>query len=123
MFRWLSKSLGLIRDDPTPQTEYDPVYGLPRRAVEEWLARNPQLKEEHELLEWLARNPPLRREYEEARRQGLVTRGAAPHVLPARRESRHSVNAGCRVKSGRGGSDPEGCARPPCGTGRPPTRR
>jgi hypothetical protein len=37
-----------------PDVEYDPVYGLPRRSVEEWLARNPR----------------LRKEYEAARRQG-----------------------------------------------------
>lgn len=78
MFRWLLKSLGFIRDDSTQQTEYDPVYGLPRRSLDEWLARNPQLREEYEVLEWLARNPPLRREYEEARKQGFVTPGGRP---------------------------------------------
>jgi hypothetical protein len=57
--------------EPTP-TEYDPVYGLPRRAVEEWLARNPRLRQEYEVEEWLNRNPPLRAEYEAARRQGKV---------------------------------------------------
>ena len=80
MFRWLLKSLGFIRDDSTQRTEYDPVYGLPRRSLDEWLARTPQLREEYEALEWLARNPPLRREYEEARKQGLVTRAGRPRL-------------------------------------------
>ncbi len=29
---------------------YDPVYGLPRLAVEEWLAHNPKLREEYEAV-------------------------------------------------------------------------
>src|SRR3954469_16343395 len=29
---------------------YDPVYGLPRRAVEEWLARNPAIRDEYEAV-------------------------------------------------------------------------
>ena len=28
--------------------EYDPVYGLPGRALDEWLARNPALREEYD---------------------------------------------------------------------------
>lgn len=74
MFRRLLKLLGFSRDDPIPQPEYDPVYALPRRSLEEWLARNPQLRKEYEVQEWLARNPSLRREYEEARKQDLVPR-------------------------------------------------
>jgi hypothetical protein len=72
MFRRLLKLLGFSRDDSIPQPEYDPVYGLPRRSLEEWLARNPQLREEYEVLAWLARNPSLRQEYEVARKQGLI---------------------------------------------------
>jgi hypothetical protein len=30
--------------------EYEPVYGLPKRSVEEWLARNPQLRERYERM-------------------------------------------------------------------------
>jgi hypothetical protein len=33
--------------DPV-RDRYDPVYGLPRRAVEEWLARNPGIRDEYE---------------------------------------------------------------------------
>jgi hypothetical protein len=78
MLWWLWKTCGFGRNGSTHEAKYDPVYGLPRRSVEEWLARNPQLREEYEVQEWLARNPPLRREYEETWRQGLVTRGGRP---------------------------------------------
>ena len=54
MLRWLSKSFGFGNDGcarkPEQEPEYDPVYGLPRRAVEDWLARNPRLREEYERL-------------------------------------------------------------------------
>jgi hypothetical protein len=56
----------------SPPTEYDPVYGLPKRAVEEWLARNPRLREKHEVEEWLVVNPPLQKEHEASLRQRSV---------------------------------------------------
>ncbi len=45
---------------------FDPVYGLPKHAIDEWLARNPKLREEYELQQWLDQNPPLRKQYEAA---------------------------------------------------------
>ena len=54
------------------QAEFDPVYGLSKRAVEEWLARNPRLWPQYATALWLVRNPPLRTEYEAARRRGLA---------------------------------------------------
>ncbi len=78
--RWLASAPGRSgtgeRDGPADQPEpappeYEPVYGLPRRAIEAWLARNPRLRKEYE-EEWLDRNPPLRAEHEAARRQGEV---------------------------------------------------
>jgi GrpB-like predicted nucleotidyltransferase (UPF0157 family) len=50
MLRWLLKTLGHDKARPAQHPEYEPVYGLPRRAVEEWLARNPRLREEYERL-------------------------------------------------------------------------
>ena len=46
--------------------EYDPVYGLPRLAVLEWLARNPGPAESttYEVEEWLAHVPALREEFD-----------------------------------------------------------
>jgi osmotically-inducible protein OsmY len=44
----LRRVFGMAAEPPSPHEEYDPIYGLPRRAVEEWLARNPQLSEEHD---------------------------------------------------------------------------
>jgi hypothetical protein len=48
MIQALCKLLGISVDPASLHTEYEPVYGLPKRAVEEWLARNPQLNEEYE---------------------------------------------------------------------------
>jgi hypothetical protein len=46
VWKQLGRLLGLA-DQPSPaDTEYDPVYGLPLRAVDEWLARNPRLREQ-----------------------------------------------------------------------------
>jgi hypothetical protein len=69
MLQYLRRLLGLGGESPPWPNEYEPVYGLPRQAVEEWLARNPRLREEYEVEAWLARNPPLRAEYEAAVRQ------------------------------------------------------
>lgn len=38
-----------ITGQRTTDTQYDPVYGLPRHRVEEWLARNPRLSEQYEV--------------------------------------------------------------------------
>lgn len=61
------KFLGFSSDAPIPQPEYDPVYGLPRRSLEEWLARNPQLREEYEVL---AGSPAILRSDGSTRRRG-----------------------------------------------------
>ena len=82
MWNWLAKLFGKQDGPASPPVEYDPVYGLPRRAVEEWLARNPQLREEYKVREWLARNPPLNEDYEAAlRRRIAALRGGRILVL------------------------------------------
>jgi hypothetical protein len=43
----LLKLVGLSNGSDFTRDEYDPVYGLPRRAVDEWVARNPTLKTEY----------------------------------------------------------------------------
>jgi hypothetical protein len=30
-------------------SRFEPIYGLPRRSLDEWLARNPQLRKEYEI--------------------------------------------------------------------------
>jgi hypothetical protein len=40
--------LGTAPASTPAEAEFDPVYGLPWRAVREWLDRNPQLMEEYE---------------------------------------------------------------------------
>lgn len=38
--------LGLGDHEPPAEAQYDPVYGLPLRAVDAWLARNPRLRKQ-----------------------------------------------------------------------------
>lgn len=61
---------------------YDAVYGLPRWAVEQWLAENPRFQDEYKVKEWLARNPTLHAEY-----QARVHGGVSP--APAADLERH----------------------------------
>ena len=51
MLEWLLRRMGLSDPDGFAEVEYDPVYGLSRRALNDWLKWNPQLAAEHELLE------------------------------------------------------------------------
>jgi len=53
MLNWVRRIFGMAAESASSDPEFDPVYGLPRRAVEEWLARNPRLREEYEVEEWL----------------------------------------------------------------------
>jgi hypothetical protein len=63
------ESLSAAAEPAALDGDYEPVYGLPRLAVEESLAHNPQLREEYELRGWLARNPPAWHEFETGRRE------------------------------------------------------
>jgi hypothetical protein len=67
MFQWLRKLLGRESEPVSAATDYDPVYGLPQHAVEDWLAHNPRLKKEYAVPQWLDRNRPLSKEQEAAR--------------------------------------------------------
>ena len=44
MSRRFGRLLGLVDQAPPAYTQYDPVYGLPLRAIDEWLARNPRFR-------------------------------------------------------------------------------
>jgi hypothetical protein len=57
MWRSLLRLAGLSGGTHSTRDQYDPVYGLPRRAVEEWLARNPKIREEYEATTLRARIP------------------------------------------------------------------
>jgi hypothetical protein len=76
MWKQLAWIFGRTGESTSAQAEYEPVYGLPRRAVEEWLARNPQLREEYEVQQRLVHNPTLRQEYEAAQRERILALGA-----------------------------------------------
>jgi hypothetical protein len=75
MLRWLGNLFGMASESARIRVEYDPVYGLPKARVEEWLARNPRLKETYAVQQWLVRNPLLRSEYEAARRRLVLAVG------------------------------------------------
>lgn len=51
MFEWLWRRRRLADQDGSGEVEYDPVYSLSRRALNEWLKWNPQLAVEHRRLE------------------------------------------------------------------------
>jgi hypothetical protein len=48
MRRSLLRLVGLSGGIDPNREKYDPVYGLPQRAVDEWLARNPEIRDEYE---------------------------------------------------------------------------
>lgn len=56
MFGWLWQRRGLAHKNPPAQIEYDAVYGLSRRALDDWFVMNPQLAAEHKILEKVARD-------------------------------------------------------------------
>lgn len=49
MFKSLRRLFGIERGSPV-NGQYDPIYGLPRRAVDEWLKHNPVLKQEYDAM-------------------------------------------------------------------------
>ncbi|MCA9147205.1 MAG: hypothetical protein KDB05_30725 [Planctomycetales bacterium] len=50
MIKYLMWFLGLIADDreDSELDKFEPIYGLPRRSLDEWLSRNPALKKDYE---------------------------------------------------------------------------
>ncbi len=47
MFKWLVRLFQRPSTRSGFNLDCDPVYGLPRSAIDRWLAHNPQLKEEY----------------------------------------------------------------------------
>jgi hypothetical protein len=94
MLKLLRRLFGMDSEAASPQTEYDPVYGLPQRAVDEWLARNPRLREEYTVEAWLARNPLLRAEYEAGRTMGgrPSTRSGDHRDIDAEPDARRAIH-------------------------------
>ena len=75
MFSSLRRKFAKAETTP-PESEFEPVFGLPRHEVEAWLARNPHLRQQYEVDEWLARNPPLKEELDAARKRELLRMGS-----------------------------------------------
>lgn len=44
-----------IRKDKKKSEDFDPIYGLPKQSLDDWLSRNPSLRKQHE-AELLARS-------------------------------------------------------------------
>ena len=55
MFGWFLRRLGFSSQGGSAEVEYDPIYGLSRRALAEWLKWNPELAAEHQRLERAAK--------------------------------------------------------------------
>ncbi len=51
MFKWLWRCFGWHTAN---SIEYDAVYGLSRRSLDDWFALNPKLAAEHKILEQAA---------------------------------------------------------------------
>lgn len=47
MLKSLFRFFGIVKDSPELH-EFEPIYGLTRPALEDWLSRNPILKQEYE---------------------------------------------------------------------------
>lgn len=47
MIDWLLHFFGIIRDERGPD-EFEPIYGLPKRSLDEWLSRNPALRKDYD---------------------------------------------------------------------------
>ena len=50
MWKWLLRRFGLVPQAAPFDGDYEPVYGLPRAQVEAWLALNPQLRKDYEVM-------------------------------------------------------------------------
>jgi len=48
MLNWLRQLFGKAGEPTSSSTGDDPIYGLPRHSVEQWLARNPRIREEYD---------------------------------------------------------------------------
>ncbi len=46
MFKSLLRFLGLAKKSSEPDN-FDPLYGLPKHSLDEWLSHNPKLKREY----------------------------------------------------------------------------
>ena len=64
-----------------PTLEFDPVYGLPRHAVEEWLARNPYLRKRYEIESGLRPTPPQVGNDQAIRKRKVVWRDRSEQVM------------------------------------------
>ena len=47
MIKSLLRFCGIV-NDKTELDQFDPIYGLPTRSLDEWLSRNPALKKDYE---------------------------------------------------------------------------
>jgi hypothetical protein len=47
MLKSLLRFFGIVKDD-SELDNFEPIYGLPKRSLDEWLSRNPAFKEKYE---------------------------------------------------------------------------
>jgi hypothetical protein len=47
MIKSLLRFFGIVKDEGK-LLQFEPIYGLPRRSLDEWLSRNPGLKKDYE---------------------------------------------------------------------------
>ena len=76
MLERLRRLLGMGHPSEGDGADYDPVYGLPRRAVDDWLGRNPRIQEENQAT-------LLRRKAEAMTRASMGHEAASGHPSAA----------------------------------------
>ena len=47
MIESLSRLFGFVADEENFEN-YEPIYGLPKQSLDEWLSRNPKLRQEYD---------------------------------------------------------------------------
>jgi hypothetical protein len=86
MFKKILRAFG-IGADPSELDKFEPIYGLTKRSLDEWLSRNPELRNKYE-PELAARLP----------RSRAVQTVWSPSNEWVRRSWRYLVHAACALR-------------------------
>ena len=95
MLKPLLRLFGMAGRPASPPEEYEPVYGFPRQRVEEWLARNPLLRQEY-ASELLARKAARVRPSPSTPLLFFRRRGASTMPAPSSTSQRQDVPSASR---------------------------
>ncbi len=86
MFKTILRAFG-IGADPSELDKFEPIYGLTKRSLDEWLSRNPELRKKYD-IEMAAR----------LQRSRAAHTGWSPYNEWARRSRRYLVLVTCALR-------------------------